>query len=57
MAGLGPRIREVPNEMSPKGEFEPDHFVVIVDENPFFALYSTSIAGPGAPAGDSQQYL
>jgi hypothetical protein len=47
MAGLGPRIREVLNEMSPKGEFEPDHLALFVDENPFFALYPTSFADLG----------
>jgi hypothetical protein len=35
--------------MSPKDEFEPDHFDLFVDENPFFALYPTSFADLGRP--------
>jgi hypothetical protein len=50
MAGLGPRIREVLNEMSPKGEFEPDHFVIVVDENPFFCPVLDVLRRPRAPA-------
>jgi hypothetical protein len=49
MAGLGPRIREVLDEMSPKGEFKPDHLALFVDENPFFVPYSTSFADLGRP--------
>lgn len=50
MAGLGPRIREVLNEMSPKGEFEPDHFVFVVDETPFFCPVADVLRRPRAPA-------
>jgi hypothetical protein len=49
MVGLGPRIRDVLNEMSPKGEFEPERPALFVDENPFFAPYSTSFADLGRP--------
>jgi hypothetical protein len=35
--------------MSPKGEFEPDHLALFVDENPFFAPYPTSFDDLGRP--------
>jgi hypothetical protein len=53
MAGLGPRIREVLNEMSPKGEFEPDHFAIFVDENPFFCPVPDVLRRPRAPAPET----
>ena len=49
MAGLGPRIREVLSEMSPKGEFEVITSALFVDENPFCAPYSTPFTDLGRP--------
>jgi hypothetical protein len=56
-AGLGPRIREVLNEMSPKGEFEPEHPALFVDENPFLPPTRRLSPTSGARAGDSKQRL